>query len=123
MSVEMEMHVEGLPELREKLNRLDDGMKRNVQDAMRFEAEVMKDTARARCPVRTGRLRDSIFAKVEDWMVKLGAVAPYAVYQEFGTRYIQPRRFLSNAVELHVQSLINRINQAIRQAIGEASTR
>jgi HK97 gp10 family phage protein len=123
MSVEMEMHVEGLLELREKLNRLDDGMKRNVQNAMEFEAEAMKNTARAGCPVRTGRLRDSIFAKVEDWMVKLGAMAPYAVYQEFGTRHIQPRRFLSNAVEAHMQSLINRISQALGQAIGEASTR
>jgi len=122
MSVEMEMNVEGIPELREKLNQLDEGMKRNVQDAMRFEAEVMKNTARARCPVRTGLLRESIFAKVEDWLVKLGAMAPYAVYQEFGTRYIYPRRFLSNAVELHMQSLISRINQAIKQAVGEAST-
>jgi len=121
MSVEMEIHAEGLPELREKLNQLDEGMKRNVQDAMKFEAEIMRDTARARCPVRTGRLRDSIFANVENWTVKLGAMAPYAVYQEFGTRYIQPRRFLSNAVELCMQSLINRISQAIRQAIGETS--
>ena len=123
MSVELEMNIEGLPELREKLNQLNEGMKRNVQDAMQFEAEVMKNTARARCPVRTGRLRDSIFAEVENWIVKLGAMAPYAVYQEFGTRYVQPRRFLSNAVELHMQSLINRINQAIKQAVGEASTR
>jgi len=122
MSVEMEMNVEGIPELQEKLNRLDEGMKRDVQDAMRFEAEIMRNTARARCPVRTGRLRESIFAKVEDWLVKLGAMAPYAVYQEFGTRYIHPRRFLSNAVELHMQSLISRINQAIKQAVGEAST-
>ena len=123
MSVEMEMHIEGLPELREKLNRLDEGMKRNVQDAMQFEAEVMKNTARTRCPVRTGRLRDSIFAKVENWIVKIGAIAPYAFYQEFGTRYIQPRRFLSNAVELRMPSLISQINQAVRQAVGEASTR
>lgn len=123
MSVEMEMHLEGLHELREKLNRLDDGMKRNVHEAMQFEAEAMKNAARARCPVRTGRLRDSIYAKVHDWILELGATAPYAVYQEFGTRYIQARRFLSNAVELRMRSLINRINQAIRQAIGEASTR
>lgn len=121
MSVEMEMHIEGVPELREKLNRLDDGMKRDVQDAVRFEAEAMKNAARARCPVRTGRLRDSIFAKVEEWTVKLGATAPYAVYREFGTRYVRPRRFLSNAVESRMQILVNRISRAIEQAIGEAS--
>jgi len=121
VSVEMEMHIDGVPELREKLNQLDDNMRRDVQDAMRFEAEVMKNVARASCPVRTGRLRDSIFAKVEEWTVRLGAVAPYAVYQEFGTRYVQPRRFLSNAVESRMQSLVNRVSRAIRKAIGEAS--
>jgi len=118
----MDMHIEGVPELREKLSRLDDDMKRNVQDAMRFEAEAMKNVAKASCPVRTGRLRDSIYAEVEEWIVKFGATAPYAVYQEFGTRYVQPRRFLSNAVESKMQSLVNRISGAIRQAIGEAST-
>lgn len=123
MSVEMEMHIDGLPQLREKLNQLDEGVKRMVHEAMQFEAEAMKNVARARCPVRTGRLRDSIYAKVRDWIIQLGVTAPYALYQELGTRYIQARRFLSNAVELRMQSLINRINRVIRQAIGEASTR
>jgi HK97 gp10 family phage protein len=122
MSVDMEMHIDGLPALREKLKRLDEGMKRNVQDAMRFEAEAMKNTAKARCPVRTGRLRDSIYAKVRDWILQLGATAPYAIYQELGTRYIRPRQFLKNAVWLRMQSLVNRINHAISQSIREAST-
>jgi len=123
MSVEMEMHIDGIRELREKLTHLDNGMKATVHDVMHVEAEAMKNMARARCPVRTGRLRDSIYAKVQGWIIQLGATAPYAVYQELGTRYIQARRFLSNAVELRMQSLINRIDEAIRQVIGEASTR
>ena len=122
MSVEMEMHLNGLPELREKLNGLDDAMKRKVHEAMEFEADAMKNVARARCPVRTGRLRDSIYAKVRDWILQLGATAPYAIYQELGTRYIRPREFLKNAVWLRMQSLINRINRAIGDTIREAST-
>jgi len=118
----MEMHIDKLPQLREKLKQLDDSMKRKVHEAMQFEAEAMKNIARARCPVRTGRLRDSIYAKVRDWILQLGATAPYAIYQELGTRYIRPRRFLKNAVSLRMQSLINRVNRAIRQAIREAST-
>lgn len=123
MSVDMEIHVDGLPELQEKLNRLDDGMKGHVHEAMQFEVEAMKNIARARCPVRTGRLRDSIFAKVRDWILELGATAPYAVYQELGTRYIRPRAFLKNAVTLRMQSLVNRINRAIDQAIRKASAK
>ena len=121
MSVEMEIHVKGLSELREKLNRLDHSMKLRVHEALRFEAEAMKNVARARCPVRTGRLRDSIYARVQDWVLELGATAPYAVYQELGTRFIRPRKFLENAVWLRMQSLVNRINRAIGDAIREAS--
>jgi len=122
VSVEMEIHVHNLPALREKLIRLDETMKRKVHEAMEFEAEGMKNIARARCPVRTGRLRDSIYAKVQDWILELGATAPYAIYQELGTRYIRPREFLKNAVSLRMQSLVNRINNAIGEAIREAST-
>lgn len=122
MSVKMEIHIDGLPELREKLNQLDGSMKLTVHDAMEFEADAMKNIARARCPVRTGRLRDSIYAKVQDWIIKLGATAPYAIYLELGTRYIRPRQFLKNAVWLRMQSLINRINHAIGDSIREASS-
>lgn len=120
MSVEMEMHLEGLPELRQKLEQLDDGLKHHVQEAMLFEAEAMKNVAKARCPVRTGRLRDSIYAKVRNWVIRLGATASYAVYQEFGTRYARGRRFLSSAVELRMPVLVNRLNRVIGQAIREA---
>ena len=122
MSVEMEIHVHNLPALREKLIRLDEAMKRKVHEAMQFEAEAMKTMARERCPVRTGRLRDSIYAKVQEWILQLGATAPYAVFQELGTRFIRPREFLKNAVSLRMQSLVNRINNALGEAIKEAST-
>jgi HK97 gp10 family phage protein len=122
MSVEMEMHVERLSELRQKLSQLDDGLKRHVQEAMQFEAEAMKNVAKASCPVRTGRLRDSIYAKVQNWIIRLGAAVPYAVYQEFGTRYIRGRCFLSKAVEVRMPVLVNRLNSVIDQAIREAES-
>jgi len=118
----MEMHIDKFPALREKLIRLDEAMKRKVHEAMLFEAEAMKNLARARCPVRTGRLRDSIYAKVRDGILQLGATAPYAIYQELGTRHIRPRAFLKNAVWLRMQSLVNRINGVIEEAVREAST-
>ena len=122
MSVEMKIDAYGIPELQRKLIRLDGLVNRQVHEAMLFEAEAMVNTARARCPIRTGRLRDSIYAKVQDWILQLGATAPYAIYQELGTRYIRPREFLKNAVWLRMQSLVNRINHAIKESIREAST-
>jgi HK97 gp10 family phage protein len=119
--IEIELDVKGFSELQEKLQQLDDNMRQGVHEALQFEAEAMKNVARARCPVRTGRLRDSIYARVEDWILRLGAAAPYAIYQELGTRYIRPRKFLENAVLLRLQSLINRINDALGEAVKEAS--
>jgi HK97 gp10 family phage protein len=120
MPVRMEMNIEGLSELRQKLSQLDNGLKLRVQEAMRFEAEAMKNVARDRCPVRTGRLRDSIYARVWDWVIRLGAAASYTVYQEFGTRYVRGRRFLRNSVEVRMPVLVNRLSRVIDQAIREA---
>jgi len=122
MSVNMEIHINGLPELREKLARLGDVMKRRVHDALVLGGEAMKTLAQSLAPVRTGYLRSTIFSRVEDLALRIGASAPYAFYQEFGTRYIRTRCFLSQAVELHMQSLINGINHAIDEAKTEAST-
>jgi len=122
VSVEMEIRVEGFPELEAKLEKLDGGMESKVSEAMVSEAEAMKTTAQQLCPVRTGYLRSTIFARFQGWMLKLGASAPYAIYQEFGTKFVQARHFLGQAVELGMQSLIDRINLAIDGAAREAST-
>jgi len=121
MSVEMNVSIEGLPELRAKLEQLDVGMKEQVRYALAFEGEKIKTTAQALCPVRTGYLRSTIFAQIEDWFLKVGASAHYAAYVEFGTRFMEAQRFLSRALELRMQALIDTVNRAIDQAIAEAS--
>ena len=121
MSVEMNVSIEGLPELRAKLEQLDVGMKEQVRYALAFEGEKIKTTAQALCPVRTGYLRSTIFARIEDWFLKVGALAHYAAYVEFGTRFMEAHRFLSRALELRMQALIDTVNRAIDQAIAEAS--
>ena len=108
MSVKMEIHVQGLPELREKLLRLGESMKERVHDAMVFEGEAMKTTAQSLAPVRTGYLASTIFSRVEGLILRIGATAPYTAYQELGTRFIRARRFLSHAVELRIQFLRGR---------------
>jgi len=121
MSVEYEVKVDGIEELKTKIERLDSALQAKVHNRMKEQAEIMKTLAQSLAPVRTGRLRNSIYAQVEDWIAKVGASAPYAVYQEFGTRFIQPVRFLSRAIEMQSQSMISAIDQAIDSAIREAS--
>lgn len=54
---------------------------------------------RRNCPVDTGELRESCYARVverpgQDLGVELGATAPHAVYVEYGTRNMAPRAFI-----------------------------
>jgi len=118
----MQVDVHGIPELQRKLDRLDQSMRQYVDDALDFEVQAMQTRAQNLSPKRTGYLASTIFAqRVGEWAFKLGARASYAVFVELGTRFMQARRFLSRALELGMQGLVNHVNRAIRDAITEAS--
>ena len=123
MSVEMQVDVRGIPELQRKLDRLDQSMRGYVDQALEFEVQAMQTRAQSLAPKRTGYLASSIIAvRVGEWAFKLMALTNYAVYVEFGTRFMQPRRFLSRALELGMLGLVQHVNRAIANAIREAST-
>lgn len=122
MSVELEIHVEGFDDLHHKLETLSTAMKNHVHETLVEQGVIMENTVKSFAPYRTGYLESTIFARVEGWILKVGATAPYARFLEFGTRYIFPRRFFSRALEYCMPSLVNRLNQAIGEAIREAET-
>ena len=123
MSVDLEVDVRGIAELRRKFDRLDQSMRSYVDEALDFEVQAMQTRAQSLAPKRTGYLASTVFAeRVKEWAFKLGARAPYAVFVEFGTRFMQPRRFLSHALELGMLGLVNHVNRAIENAITEASS-
>lgn len=121
MSVELELNVEGLEELQRKLESLGPSIKDHVHDALIEQGEILKNTAQAFAPRRTGYLESTIYAKVENLVLKVGASAPYAVFLELGTRFIQSRRFLARAFEYCLPGLLRRISEAVDQAIQEVS--
>jgi len=122
VSVEMEVDVHGIPELQRKLDRLDKSMRDYVDEALNFEVQAMQTRAQQLAPKRTGYLASTIFAqRVSEWAFKLGAGAAYSYFVEFGTRFMQARRFLSRALELGMPGLVQHINRAVREAISEAS--
>jgi HK97 gp10 family phage protein len=122
MSVEMELQVEGAQELAEQMRKLDRAMYQRVQRRLQEIGVSMRNWARQLAPVRTGRLRDSIFSRVQGWELKFGATAAYAEFQEFGTSRIQPKRFLSQAVEQYDLQLEVLLATAVEEAIRETST-
>jgi len=119
MSIELEIHVEGLDDLCRKIEMLDSAMKSQVHDTLVEQGEMLKNTAQSFAPRRTGYLESTIYARVEEWILKVGATAPYATFIEFGTRFIQPRRFLARALEYCMPGLVRRMHEAIDQVIRE----
>jgi len=121
MSVEMEIQFEGRDEFQLKIEQADTSMKARVQQRLQELAESIKETAQRIAPVRTGYLRSTIFTEAAEWTVKVGASAPYAAYVEYGTRFMQGRRFLSQAVEMHRLQLVNIVGEAVNESIVEAN--
>jgi len=121
MSVEVTVNVNGFSELQLKLNRLDLTMRNRVDEALSQEVSSMRAVAQSLAPRRTGYLASTVYAeRVGEWSIKLGAKALYAYSVEFGTRFIRARRFLSRALEQAMPGLVQRVNQAVREAILEA---
>jgi len=94
------------------------------EDLRKRFAEVLGDIgrqivtrARAYAPVRTGALRASIYETVtHDLQLRVGAYVYYAIFQEFGTRYIAPRYFLTRAIQECLPLLSFAMQEAINQA-------
>lgn len=121
-SVEMLVDVYGIPELQRKLERLDENLRVHVEEALSSEVSGTRTLAQSLTPRRTGYLASTIYAeRTGEWSFRLSARAGYARFVEFGTRFMQARRFLSRALELGMPSLVQRINQAITESIAEAA--
>jgi len=122
VSVEMQIDVYGIPELQRKLDQLDQSMREDVDEALNFEVQAMQTRAQQLAPKRTGYLASTIFAeRVGEWAFKLGARASYSYFVEFGTRFMQAKRFLSRALELGMLALIQHVNLAIQDVVREVS--
>ena len=121
MSAEISVNVVGIQELQLKLDRLDLSVRSRVDEALSQEVARIQVAAQNLAPKRTGYLASTIYAqRTGEWAFKLGAKAQYAYFVEFGTRFMRARRFLSQALEQSMPHVVQRVSQAIREAIVEA---
>lgn len=120
MAIEISIDVAGANEFKQALKQFDSGMQRQVHEQLRNWAEEVKASARRQVPVKTGQLRDSIYAKMGEWIAEMGAEATYAMFVELGTRYIRARPFLYPAVQEALPRLETIISSAIEAAKREA---
>jgi HK97 gp10 family phage protein len=120
MAFEVQLDVKGVKEFQAKMRSLDSAMQRHVHRKLVSLGADIATEARRLAPMRTGRLRSSIFSRVRQWMLVVGATAPYAWFVEFGTRYMEPRKFLWRAIQCYLPQLKTIIGEAVGQSIEEA---
>lgn len=83
------IRIEGLRELQAALRRIDGESQKKLRLVLNQAAEIVKDTAAARVPTRTGRARSTLRAASgqREASVKGGtARAPYYPWLDFGGR-------------------------------------
>jgi len=120
MALEINLTLEGAENLQQALQSLDNTLQQSIQQQLERWAMEVLEFARSLAPIRTGRLRDSIYAKTSGWVIQIGAEAPYAIFVEFGTRYMQAQPFLYPAVEEYMPRLEEMLLEALGQAVREA---
>jgi HK97 gp10 family phage protein len=120
VSVEVNVAIEGVEEFKTAMQRFDSAMQNHVQEQLASWAEAVKALAKQLVPVRTGHLRDSIYAKISEWMAEISSEAAYALFVEFGTRRMRARPYLFPAIQEHLSRLEQIICEAIDSAKAEA---
>jgi HK97 gp10 family phage protein len=83
---------------------------------------MSKVTGRAKeiVPVRTGRLRNSIYQKKTGFLGwEVGASMFYAGFVEFGTRYMRARPYLRPAVEEKMPEIREELKDALMEKLLE----
>ncbi len=120
MSVSINVDVKGAQEFKAAMSRFDSAMQNRVQQQLDRWAQNTKATAQRLVPVRTGYLQRSIFVRVQNWQVAVGAEASYAAAVEFGSLYAPARPYLAPAVKTHASSLERVFKDAIEAAKAEA---
>ena len=102
------------------MQRFDLGMQRQVHRFLASWAADVKAQAAKNAPMVTGYLRSTIYAKVKEWVVDVGADAAYALFVELGTKYMQAQPYLYPAIQQYLPELEAAIVSAIEQAKVEA---
>lgn len=120
MAVEITCEFTGVEEFKQAMQQFDTNMQRQVQKQLENWAAEVQALAKQLVPVRTGHLRSSIYTKISDWMAEIGAEATYALFVEFGTRYMQAHPYLYPAIQEHLPRLEAIICEAIDQAKAES---
>ncbi len=102
------------------MGRFDSGMQRQVHSFLASWAADVKAEAMRLVPVKTGYLRSTIYARLQEWIALVGADATYAYFVELGTQHMRARPYLYPAIQAYLPQLEQVIVEALNAAKAEA---
>lgn len=83
-------------------------------NALQITGKEMKADAKLRCPVITGFLKSTIFAKlIEPLRLHMGATADYAIYVELGTHKTPARPFIRPSFDKNKHELLTNMRNKL----------
>jgi HK97 gp10 family phage protein len=123
MSVTINVQIEGADKLVRALTKTFPAIfKETVPRNMQSVGILMQREAQLRAPKKTGYMADQIRFEVlpyPGWAFRLIGRAPYTIFQEFGTRYIRPRLFMTQALDSYREQMIGAVRDGVNEAISE----
>lgn len=128
MVVSIKIDVSQIDDFSRKMEALNTKLIQEVHEGLHIGAQLIKADAQTECPYRKGFLRSTIYAVAKQtWSFAIGAWAPYAKYQEYGTRHIPKAsgsrarlHFISDAIKRRWPQVRDLIRRAIIIAKMEA---
>jgi HK97 gp10 family phage protein len=119
MSDGVRVEVKGAQELGRTLNDAADSLLDMTPANTAAGLQVARSAA-ARAPRRTGRLRGSLRPlRIDRAGVQVGSSAPYAAYQEYGTRHVRAHYFLTGALsELTTDPYADYVDKTLQKVRG-----
>jgi HK97 gp10 family phage protein len=102
----MSGHIAGMGQLLRRLRLLPRRADEIRAEALREWATELEKSAKELAPVRTGRLRDSIEAKINEnagraWVRIKPGIGDYPYYVEKGTSKMHAQPFMGPAAQMH----------------------
>ena len=85
-------------------------------EALESIGELAETYAKDKCPVRTGRLRNSITYRADDERVVVGTDVEYGPAVEFGTVSRKAQPFIAPALTGHVATYRSALQDAMKNA-------
>lgn len=112
MNVVIQVH--GVQKTRRELEAYPRRIQRDLQEVLDIYAFLIQRQAQVLAPVDTGFLRNNIFVEEDgDWARLIVATAEYAIFVEYGTRFVPAQPFLAPAARSYQRDFRSACQEAI----------